>query len=210
MQRTLSLDVYDYTGHALCNLYDSTNDIVGQAHDVIIHTERNGFKELRFNLPSICEDEKNYRLDFLVSDYKIRFREIKNNKEEIDWFLISENKVTHSAFSTDYEVRAGHISQLLNTKNLGLEFSDSEGNNTGTIGQIAATILEGTGWHLGTVAEFKEEDKFDKPDKEKVRSFNASAKTGAFKMMSSLCEMFDAKPIYHGEGTYIEDVEEKV
>ena len=205
MQRTLSLDVYDYSGHALCNLYDNTNDIVGQAHDVYVHTERNGFKELRFNLPSVCEDEKNYRLDFLVADYRIRFREVKNGKEEIDWFIISEPKVTHSTFSTDYEIRAGHISQLLNTKNLNLEFSDNEGNNVGTIAQIAATILEGTGWHLGNVATFYEEDKYNAAGKEKVRSFTASAKTGAFKMMNDLCEMFDAKPIYHGEGTYEED-----
>lgn len=209
MQRTLSLDVYDYAGHALCNLYDSTNDIIGQAHDVIVHTERNGFKELRFYLPSVCEDEKNYRLDFLISDYRIRFREVKSNKEEIDWFLISESKVTHDAFSTDYEIRAGHISQLLNTKNLNLEFSDTEGNNTGTIGQIAAAILEGTGWHLGIVAEFKEEDKYNPNGKDKVRSFTASSKTGAFKMMNDLCEMFDAKPIYHGYGTYIENGLEK-
>ena len=34
MQRTLSLDVYDHTGHSLCSLYDSTNDMVGQATDV--------------------------------------------------------------------------------------------------------------------------------------------------------------------------------
>ena len=202
MQRILSLDVYDYSGHALCSLYDSTNDLSGQATEVIVHTERNGFKELRFKLPSTYieeTEERNYRLDYLVSDYKIRFREVKDGEEEIDWFLISESKVTHSALSTDYEIRAGHISQLLNTKNLNLEFSDEEGNNVGTIGEIAATILEGTSWHLGEVASFKEEDKYAPAGKEKVRSFTASAKTGAFKMMSDLCELFDAKPIYHGD-----------
>lgn len=210
MQRTLSLDVYDYAGHALCNLYDSTNDIVGQAHDVYVNTERNGFKQLKFCLPSECNGERNYRLDFLVSDYRIRFREVKNRQTEIDWFLISESKVTHNNFSTDYEIQAGHISQLLNTKNLNLEFSDDEGNNTGTIKQIAETILEGTGWHLGYVPVFLEEDKYNLAGKEKVRSFTASAKTGAFKMMNDLCEMFDAKPIYHGEGTYEEDGVQKV
>jgi hypothetical protein len=210
MQRKLSLDVFDYSGHALCNLYDSSTDLDGQAYEVIVHTERNGFKELRFNLPSVCDEERNYRLDFLISDYRIRFREEKNNNVEIDWFLISESRVTHNNFSTNYEIRAGHISQLLNTKNLSLEFSDDEGNNTGTIKQIAQTILEGTGWHLGKVAEFKEEEKYSPTPVEKVRSFNASAKTGAFKMMSDLCEMFDAKPIYHGEGTYTEDGVEKI
>ena len=217
MQRHISLDVYDYAGHALCNLYDSNLNVSGQATDVIIHTERNGFKEIKFKLPSICTDEegesKNYRLDYLVNDYRLRFFEEKwddtndivtNRTSEIDWFLISESKVTHANFSTDFEIRAGHISQLLNTKNLNLEFSEDEGNNVGTIRQLAETILQGTGWTLGYVAEFKEEDKYNLAGKEKVRTLNASSRTGAFKLMSELCELFDAKPIYHGEGRVVD------
>jgi len=50
--------------------------------------------------------------------------------------LISEPKVVHQAFSKDVSVTAGHISQLLKTKNLGLEFSDEEGNNVGTALQL--------------------------------------------------------------------------
>lgn len=209
MQRYICLDVCDYTNTPLCNLYDSRNDISGQATDVFVHTERNGFKELKFKIPSEANDEPNYRLDFLVSDYRIRTREvhINNGAEtvEIDWYLISEDRVTHSSFSKDVEVRASHISKLLNSKNLNLEFSDDEGNNVGTIEEIARTILEGTGWHLGVVAKFYEEDKYDLQGKEKVRSFSSPVKTGAFKMMSDLCEMFDAKPIYHGYGEYEED-----
>lgn len=219
MQRHISLDIYDYSGHALCNLYDSSTDISGQATEVFVHTERNGFKEIKFKLPSTCSTEKgeerNYRLDYLVNDYRLRLYEEKydiingvvaNRTIEKDWFLVSESKVVHNKFSTDYDIRAGHISQLLNTKNLNLEFSDDEGNNTGTIKQIAETILEGTGWHLGNVVTFYEEDKFSRGQKvEKVRSFKAPAKTGAFKMMNDLCELFDAKPIYHGEGQYEED-----
>ena len=156
MQRHISLDIYDYSGHALCNLYDSSTDISGQATEVFVHTERNGFKEIKFKLPSTCSTEKgeerNYRLDYLVNDYRLRLYEEKydiingvvaNRTIEKDWFLVSESKVVHNKFSTDYDIRAGHISQLLNTKNLNLEFSDDEGNNTGTIKQIAETILEG-------------------------------------------------------------------
>ena len=123
MQRLISLDVCDYSGNVFCNLYDGSSDLTGQATDVFTHTERNGFKELRFKLPSVCEDERNYRLDFLVSDYRIRFRADKDGTVETDWFLISESKVTHNAFSTNYEIKASHISKLLDTKNLNLEFS---------------------------------------------------------------------------------------
>ena len=207
--RTICIDVCDYTNNSLCNLYDSTRDIEGQAFEVYLHSQRNGFKELQFQLPSTCMgengQERNYRLDYLISDYRIKVQKQKANSNDIetDWFLISESKVTHQAFSENYEIRAGHISNLLNTKRLDLEFSDNEGNNVGTIGEIAATILEGTGWHLGQVAHFYEEKKYNQSeDTEKIRSFNASVQTGAFKMISDLCELFDAKPIYHGEGTY--------
>ena len=214
--RWLRLDICDYAGTLLCNLYDSSNEISGQANNIVVHTERNGYKEIRFAIPSTCSneegEERNYRLDYLISDYKIRIQSKKAYNEslgtdspvETDWFFISESKVHHDNLSGDYEIQAKHVSQLLNTMNMDLEFSDEEGNNTGTIGEIALEVLGGTGWHLGTVAEFQEEDKYLRDGElvEKKRSFNASAKTGAFKMMSNLCEMFDAKPIYHGEGSY--------
>ena len=55
-------------------------------------------------------------------------------------------------------VVAGHNSQLLKTKNLGLEFSDEEGNNVGTAEELLTTILKGTGWKVGVVEEFYERD----------------------------------------------------
>lgn len=205
----LRMDVCDYTDKPLCNLYDSDRDVSGQAVEVFIHSERNGFKELSFQLPSVCftenGEEKNYRLDYLVSDYKIKIQKSLANNDEIetDWFLISETRVSHKAFSENYEIKARHVSSLLNIKKLDLEFSEDEGNNVGTIEQIAATILEGTGWHLGEVAEFYEEKKYGQPENTpKVRSFSSSVQTGAFKMLSDLCELFDAKPIYHGAGKY--------
>ena len=205
----IRIDVCDYTDTPLCNLYDSDRDISGQAFEVFVHSERNGFKELSFNLPSTCStengQEKNYRLDYLVSDYKIKLQKSLANNDEIetDWFIISETKVMHQAFSENYEIRAGHVSRLLNIKKLDLEFSETEGNNVGTINQLASVILDGTGWHLGEVADFYEEEKYGQPEKTlKVRSFSASVQTGAFKMLSDLCELFDAKPIYHGAGKY--------
>lgn len=208
MARSISIDVCDYTDKPLCNLYDSANQISGQAINVVTHTERNGYKELRFNIPSTCEGEngpeENYRLQYLVSDYRIKLQIKKPGQPiETDWFLISENKITHNAFSKQFEVHAKHISQLLTTKNLDLEFSNEEGNNQGTIRQLAGAILEGTGWHLGEVAEFLEEEKYSQGQQiEKKRTFTSQAKSGAFKMMNDLCELFKAKAIYHGEGTY--------
>lgn len=65
-KRNLILDVYDYSGNKQCTLYDSTSDLAGQAADVVVTTERNGWKELSFTIPSTCENadgaqEPNFR-----------------------------------------------------------------------------------------------------------------------------------------------------
>ena len=201
-RRNLTLDIFDYANHKLCTLYDSSSDISGQAHDIVKRTERNGWKELSFSIPSVCENEEgqqveNFRLGFLKADYRIRLID----DEGLDWFLISEPKIKHVNFSKDVSVTAGHIAQLLKTKNLGLEFSDKEGNNVGTAEQLLTTILDGTGWHVGTVEDFYEK----RSDTDiKVRSMKAPAKTGAFKLIANMCDLFEAKPIY-----YMKEVEDE-
>ena len=193
--RYLTIDICDYTKKVLCNIYDNKADVSGQAHDVFINYERNGWKELSFQVPSVCEgpdgQEPNYRLDFLVADYKLRVV----TDDETDWYLISEPKIHHDNFSKNVTVTANHIASLLKTKNLDLEFSDDEGNNVGTAEQFAEVILEGTGWTLGEVATFYEDDGVT----EKIRSLTTSVGTGVFKMMQDMCSLFDAKCIYHGE-----------
>lgn len=192
--RILCLDICDYDNQPVCNLYDNNTDISGQAANIFTHTERNGWKELSFTIPSTCftdeGEEKNYRLQYLVADYRLR---VETNTET-DYYLISEPRVVHSGASKNIEVTAGHISQLLKTKNLNLEFSDEEGNNVGTAEELLRTILDGTGWKVGNVTNFLEDD-----GTIKVRSIVASAKTGAFMLISTLCEKFEAKPIYNGD-----------
>lgn len=198
--RSICLDVFDYNSEIVCKLFDSTADISGQATNVFVRKERNGWKELSFKLPSTCTTEEgiedNYRLNCLVSDYKIRVTEHKDDgREIIDWFIISENKITHSINGKTVDVIAGHISQLLKTKNLGLEFSDQEGNNVGTCEELLTTILEGTGWTVGNVAEFKEDDGLTI----KVRSLSAEMRTGAFRLITDMCDKFEARPVFNGD-----------
>ena len=81
-KRTLSLAICDYQQRVLCPLYDSESNVSGQAEDVFVTTERNGWKELSFSLPSVCQTEdgteENYRLEYLKADYLIRL--IDNNE----------------------------------------------------------------------------------------------------------------------------------
>ena len=191
--RILRLDVCDYENTVLCNLYDSQADISGQATEVFIRTERNGWSELSFILPSLCEGEngleENYRLKYLIADYRIRAMD----ENGIDWFIITEPKITHDKFSKKTSVLAGNICQLLKTKNMALEFSDEEGNNVGTAEQLLKTILDGTGWLPGYVYPFAESYA---PYAPKVRSLVDPAKTGAFKLITDMCALFDAKPVF--------------
>lgn len=193
--RNLALDLFDYSGNKLCSLYDSGADLTGQATNVVISTERNGWRELSFTLPSTYtengEEKENYRVPFLKADYRIR----AVDDDGTDWFIVSEPKVTHQAFSKNISVIAGHVSQILKTKNLGLEFSDDEGNNVGTAEQLLTTILKGTGWEPGLVSVFYEKD----GKSIKSRSLKAEAKTGAFKLITQMCDLFDAKPVFHGD-----------
>ena len=154
------MDIFDYSGHKVCTLYDNNMDVSGQAINVVMTTERNGWKELSFDLPCKCNEAEgeveNYRMQFIKAEYRIRTWDGK----DFDWFLITEPKVKHANYSKSISVKANHIAQLLKTKNLDLEFSDDEGNNVGTAKELLTTILDGTGWHVGNVEEFKEEDTY--------------------------------------------------
>ena len=200
-ERKLYLDIFDYNRTKLCPLYDNYSNTSGQAYDVFVNIERNGWKELTFSIPSVCQTEdgfeSNYRLNFLKADFLIRLID----DEGPDWYIISEPKITHNAYSKSVQVTAGHIAQLLKVKNLGLEFSDDEGNNVGTAEELANTILSGTGWKVGYVYPFAE-----KNGDTKYRTLKASAKTGAFKLISMMCELFDAKPVYHGDSRTVDIV----
>jgi hypothetical protein len=200
--RNLTLDIFDYSGRKLGNLYDNTLSVSGQAYDVFVITQRNGWKELSFSLPGKVKNEEgkdvdNFRLDYLKSDYKIRAIDDFGT----DWFIVSEHRIRHSSDKRLYEVTAGHVSQLLKYKNLDLEFSDEEGNNVGTAAEFLDTILEGTGWTVGNVYVFREEhgEAVNGVMPEKRRSLKAAAKTGAFKLITAMCDLFDAKAVYNGD-----------
>ena len=201
MRRVLRIDVCDYKNVALCNMYDSLTNVSGGAVDVFITKERNGWKEVSFKIPSVCESgeglEENYRLAYLVSEYRLRTVETRNGVSETDWYIISENSVNHEAGAKDVEVTCGHISQTLKTKQMNLEFSFDEGNNGGTCEDLLATILDGTNWHVGKVAKFFEDNGVDI----KYRSLVEPAGSNAFKMITDLCELFDAKPTFNGDYT---------
>lgn len=186
----ISVDVYSIGRQVkVCNLYDSDGGQVGSAHSIKRTRELNGWKELSFTLPAYINGELNWRLDYLKNEYEVRVMD----GNEVDWFRLAEPTDTDDGKKAEVKVVCPHVSVLLKKRNLFLEFTDE--NGIGTLQQLAARALDGTGWKLGHV------DTFYEPDSriEKVRTYNCSTKTGAYTMIQDLCEKFVAYPVFHGD-----------
>lgn len=63
MPQRVRLMIYDHSGNKLCDIYDSTLQIQGQAYNVQLARSRDGAKDLSFALPYYVEGEKNFRWD---------------------------------------------------------------------------------------------------------------------------------------------------
>lgn len=191
--RNLNLTLFDFSGNQLCSLYDATQDIEGQAANINIVTDRTGYKELTFTLP--CADgnqeEPNYRVELIKADYRIR----AITDEGEDWYILNQPRIVHANRSKVMSVSAGHVCEILKYRQLDLEFADDLGNNVGTAKQLLTTVLDGTEWSVGDVDIFMEKD----GSKEKYRTLKCSTKTGALKMIQNICDLFEAKAVYHGD-----------
>lgn len=112
---------------------------------------------------------------------------------ETDWYRLTEPTDSDDGLKAEVSVTCPHCSAMLKKRNLYLEFTDE--NGIGTLQQLAAKALDGTGWTLGWVDPIYEKD----GETEKIRTYNCSAKTGAYKMIQDLCDKFVAYPVFHGD-----------
>lgn len=185
----VSLDIFNYQREKVCNLYDSAIKAKGQAYEIILTTEATGWKEIEFRLPFQVDKEYNHRWDSVKSEYLLRVS--LGNK--FDWFIIQSPNRSKDSKATTNKVYCAHISSLLKTKNLYLVLDDI--NGIGTIRELGSRILAGTGWSLGEVDTLYESD----GKTEKVRSLLSEGKSGAHKLLTDLCSLFDAYPEFDGE-----------
>lgn len=132
----------------------------------------------------------NFRWDYIKSEYLVRWI----NGNETDWYVLQEPQATKNN-TINQTVTCPHISTLLKTKNLYLEFNDE--NGIGTLPYIAGQILAGTGWSIGTCDTFYEKDGVT----EKVRSLKDTSKAGAYSLITKMCTLFNAYPHYNGDKT---------
>ena len=184
----VALSIHDLNNKKLCDLYDSSVKVPGQAHTICLTTELNGWKEISFVLPYMVDKKKNFRWKYIQNEYKLRL--IRGDYE--DWYTITRPKKSHSSGAITNTVTCYHISSLLKTKNLYLVFDDTNGIDT--CPALIEKALAGTGWKLGACDTFYERD----GKTEKIRSLSSDGKVGAHQLVATICNLFCAYPVYHG------------
>jgi hypothetical protein len=150
--------------------------------------EGNGWKELSFTIAKKIDGKDNPLTASLINEYLIKV----DDGSYQDLFIISEPRLSHNNAALTIDATCNHISSRLRTKKLYLMFDDT--NGIGTCQDLVNTILFGTGWSLGAYDVFYEAD----GTTEKIRTLTSGGKEGAFQLINKVCELFNAKPIYHG------------
>lgn len=90
----------------LCDLYDSEANPAGQATDIKITRELNGWKEISFTLPRTLNGELNHRWDFIRSELLLRY----TNGDAVDWYVIHAPTKSHAGLSAKSDVKCSHLS----------------------------------------------------------------------------------------------------
>ena len=190
-----SLAVFDYSNKKLCDLYDSQNDLVGQAFDIDRSVNvQDGVKNLSFSIPYSVNGKRNFRWKYLKSEYLIRL--IYNGKTE--WYIAQQPSKRKDKNSVYGEVSCSGTEAALKTQNIYKEFYDE--NGIGTIGELVDKILAGTGWHRGYTDPMLEKD----GQTEKIRSLSSGNKKGALGLMSTVCNLFKCFPVYNSDNKTVD------
>lgn len=110
-----------------------------------------------------------------------------------DWFLLNSPKRSHKGLAVSASITCQHVCSMLSKKNLFLTFDDT--NGIGTAQHLLEQVLQNTGWTLKYCETFYETDGVT----EKVRSLKSENKRGAYLLISDICKLFNARPIYDGD-----------
>lgn len=219
MAKHYSLGVYDYDLQKLCDLYTSDYDLIGQAYDIKVTKDTNGYHTLEYSIPYVLDQKivsaddmtgvygnavfgvhrfgnktdkngnsRNFRWHFLQNEYLIRYT---RDDEEI-WFLATKPVKSKSGKKITGNVTCNGYENLLKTRNIYKTFDDT--NGIGTMRELMPKVLEGTGWEFDTAHSdiLYERDS----QVEKIRSLSSDGKQGALGLITTLCNLFQARPIF--------------
>lgn len=193
MSIVTSIGVYGYDKKKLCDLYDSEGNIQGQAYDITWEKNINGISTLTFSIPYYVNSEKNFRWQYLKSEYLIKM--VRGSKSE--WFIASKPTKTKSNKEIVGVVKCNGFPAILKTKNIYMTFDDE--NGIGTVDYLMEQILTGTGWHIGHCDTLYEDDGVT----EMVRSLSSDGKKGALSLIETTCNLFKCYPVFDSENMLV-------
>jgi len=108
----VSLSVCDYSGKILMDIYHSESPSNGQALDIQMIKERNGWKEVLFSLPIDIETEngleRNIRADLIQNERMLRV--VEDGYE--DYYFIAQPDWTNGGEEKYISVMCGHVSTI--------------------------------------------------------------------------------------------------
>ena len=174
--------IFDYDRQKICDLYDSKAELEGQAFGIAHTRPLDGLDTLSFSIPYL--DGDNFRWQYLKNEYLIRL--VKGNKKY--WFVANKPEKSKSGGEIIGTVDCQSTANILKTKNIYMEFDDE--NGIGTMDELLELALVNTGWTLGFTDPMYEED----GTTEKVRSLTSNGKDGALELISTICNLFRARP----------------
>lgn len=225
MAKYRTLAIYDYSGHKICDLYDSKVQLEGEAYGITAKTDINGLHTLTFSLPyminiSMISDleaarygidkygegvfgrfkdedhmDKNFRWELLKNEYLIRY----TNGNKTEWYVATKPTKSKSNKNITGTVTCEGTESQLKTRNIYLTFDDTNGIDT--IEGLMTKILKGTGWTLGhcdTIYETGSETE------EKVRSLISDGKMGALSLIHTVCNLFKCRPVFRTEDNEVD------
>lgn len=197
MGKHYSLGIFDYERVKICDLYDSELELTGQAYGIEASVEMNGYHTLTFNIPYIVDEDKtkNFRWDYLKSEYLIRY----SCDGENTWYVANKPTKAKSGKKIYGNVICSGYESLLKTRNIYMEFDDE--NGIGTIQYLMEQILLGTMWSF----DANRSDTMLENDghTEKVRSLNTSGKQGSLGLITTVCNLFQARPVFDTENMVV-------
>ena len=112
-----------------------------------------------------------------------------------DWFILDVPTRKKDSKTINETVVCSHLSTILKTKNLYMQFDDT--NGIGTLPELMERVLKGTTW---TFDEASSDTFLERDGKTlKVRSLSSGGKDGAYKLITTICSLFDAYPVFNAD-----------
>ncbi len=131
------------------------------------------------------------------AEYQVRLKE----GDRTEYYIVTTPKKSKSSNKINGTVECVLLAEILKTKNIYLVFDEE--NGIGTLPYLMEQILAGTGWAFDAERSdiFYENRGVDESAErvEKKRSLSVDSKSGSYELITKVCDLFKAYPVFDTE-----------